>query len=61
MEKLIDKAKRFLDENLSYNEIELSDARGNKVKLVRITPAPYAVTTYPYQYTVTNPYGPSPY
>ena len=57
MDKLLAKAKLFLDTNLGCNEVELTDAKGNKVRLVRYTPTPMVTYTYPYQYQY-QPYYP---
>ena len=54
MDKLIAKAKKFLEDNPFFNEIELSDKFGHKVRIVRITPIP-TVYAYPYQWSFSTP------
>lgn len=39
MEELIERAKKFLEDNLSINEVELQDG-SLRVHLIRFTPAP---------------------
>jgi len=46
MKKLLKKARDFLRENYEFNEVELTDTKGNKVRLVRNTPI-FASWTYP--------------
>lgn len=53
MDKLLEKAKKFLDTNTNCNEVELTDSKGNRVRLVRFTPSPTITYVYPYQW---NPY-----
>ena len=57
MEKLLELAKEFLEKNQSFNEVELTDGMGNKVKLLRYSPVIYQYPYYPnYQYMgIRNP------
>ena len=50
MEKLLEQAKKFLDENLQFNEVELSDGI-NRVRVVRNCPM-YWYPTVTYQQPV---------
>ena len=50
MDELIKKAMDALQDS-SFNEIEMSDAEGNKVRVVRFTPVvQYTVPVYSYQW-----------
>ena len=54
MDELIKKAIEAL-EGSSCNEIELTDATGLRVRVVKFTPIPCYYTQWPYQYTVQYP------
>ncbi len=54
MKKLLEQAKKFLEENPNLNEIELSDGI-NKIRIIRNSPViwyyqPTPTYTTPYQY-----------
>jgi len=49
MENLLKQAKKFLDENPSFNEVELSDGI-NRVRVVRNSPVVWYSYPYTYQY-----------
>lgn len=65
MEKLLEQAKKFLEVNLSINEVELTDNLGNKVRVVRISPCiyyNYPLAYYnPIYFPTTNPLTGTPY
>jgi hypothetical protein len=59
MDKLLEQAKKFLQENMNINEVELSDGF-NKVRIVRNAPFINVQSLYPQQYwggTWTSPIG----
>ena len=49
MKKLLEQAKKFLEENPELNEAELSDGI-NKVRVVRSIPSIWYYQPQPYQY-----------
>lgn len=50
MDTLIEKAQKFMRENPTINEVELSDGT-NKVRIIRNIPTIWC--NYPYPYTIT--------
>ena len=55
MEELIKQAIEALNKS-SFNEIELTDSVGNKVRLIRSTPSTYYYPVLPTQCTISYPY-----
>lgn len=46
MKELLELAKKFLEENPGINEVELTNAFGDRIHLVRHTPPPNTFTPH---------------
>ena len=53
MKQLLAQAAKFMEENPSLNEVELTDSFGNKVRVARYSPA---ITYYTTPAFMTTPY-----
>jgi len=55
MEALLDKARKFLEDNPGFNEVELGDAH-LWVRVIRNSPT--IINSHPYLYPSDTPYNP---